>query len=92
MNPISRLPASTSTRFSLNGLDFAKIFREVLLLAASVLITESPRLLGAHYVYQGVDYTPEVVVLVRIAVEAARRFLTGDAAPQPPAPQPPPAH
>ena len=89
MNPLGQLPASNSPQFSLNLLDGQKILREVLMLAASGVITVAPMFAGFRYVVHGTDLTPVVLLCVRTAVEAARRFVAGSSLP---APQVPPAH
>jgi hypothetical protein len=78
MNPLGALPASTSRQFSLNAIDWKKILRLLLVqILGLFLSTGVPALLGYHYVFNGVDYTGSVVIVVSTLAEALRRFLAG---------------
>lgn len=85
MNPLGTLPGSTAPRYSINTLDLQKILRFLLVQIIGLALTMGvPYLTGLHYVWGGIDYTPQVVILVNTAAEAVRRFLSGDS-PAPPA-------
>jgi hypothetical protein len=76
MNIIGPLPASTSTQFHLNALDWVKILRFFVVQLAGLFVTLGvPNLLRFTYVWKGTDYTPYVLVFVNAAAEAARRFM-----------------
>lgn len=76
-NPLGGQLASNSPQFSLNGLDWMKVLRFVLVQVIGLLLTFAPTLAGMAYKWRGVDYTPIVVMVVNGAAEAARRFLAG---------------
>lgn len=76
-NPLGSLPASTSPRFTLDKTDVLKVVRFLMMQGAGLLISEAPKLMGMTYVYKGVDYTPDVLIVVSAAAELARRFLAG---------------
>jgi hypothetical protein len=76
MNVLGQLPASTSTQFHLNTLDWVKILRFLIVQLAGLFVTLGvPNLLRFTYVWKGTDYTPYVLILVNAAAEAARRLL-----------------
>jgi len=78
MNPLGQLPASTSPQFSLSKVDWIKILRYLVILGASLFVTEvSPYLGHFTYVYHGHDYTTDVLWAVAGLAEMARRFLSG---------------
>jgi hypothetical protein len=78
MNPLGSLPATSSPQFSISAIDWEKICRAALVQVISLFVTLGvPRLLSFTYIYHGVNYTPEVLLVVNGAAEAARRFLTG---------------
>ena len=80
MNVLGSLPSSSSGRYSLDGLDVTKLIRMFLVLLVSGFVQQASTLAGATYVWHGVDFTPYVVVLIPLLLEAARRFLSGDSA------------
>ncbi len=69
-----QLPASNSPAFSINSLDWAKIAREFVL----ILIPMVPPLLGYRYEFGGKDYTPEVVIGLRLALQWAKQWAGGE--------------
>lgn len=80
MNPLGSLPGSSAPQFSLNGLDWQKILRFILVQAIGLFVTMGvPWLLGFTYILNGVDYTPYVVMAVNSLAEVLRRYVAGPA-------------
>ena len=75
-----QLPASNSPKFSMNTLDWAKITREVAMLAAALLIENGSKLLGVRYEFNGQDYTMYAVIGIRLALQWAKQFTGGQKA------------
>ncbi len=74
---LGTLPASTSPRFSLNTIDFEKLFRDALTWALGYFVTFGvPYLLGRKWVIDGTDYTALVGAITPLLANAARRFLS----------------
>ncbi len=77
LNPLAPQPPNTSPRFSLNSVDWAKIFRFMLVQTVGLFLSLGvPHLLNFSYVFNGMDYTPYVVFIVNGLAEAARRLLS----------------
>jgi hypothetical protein len=68
-----QLPASNSPEFKLNSLDWAKIARELVM----ILIPMIPPLLGYRYEFNGKDFTPEVVIGLRLLLQWAKQWAGG---------------
>lgn len=81
MNPLGSLPAHSSDQFTLNKTDALKILRFVLVQLAGLFVSLVPTLIGYHYFYKGMDYTPMVIIVVNTLAEVARRFVSGTPTP-----------
>jgi len=67
-----------SPQFSLNSVDWRKTVRFLLVQIAGLFLTLGvPHLLSFTYVYNDVDYTPYVLIVVNALAELARRFVSG---------------
>jgi len=76
LSPVAPQPPSTSKQFSLNVIDWIKIFRFMLVQLVGLFVTFGvPHLLSFRYVWKGTDYTAAVIFLVNGLAEAGRRFL-----------------
>lgn len=79
MNPLGKLPESNSPQFSVNGLDWKKAGRMVLVQVGGLFLTMTvPWLLHFTYVVNGMDLTPIVVIVVNGAAEMVRRYFSGN--------------
>jgi hypothetical protein len=77
-NPLGALQGTSSRQFHLNSLDLQKAGRMVLVQIIGLFVTLGvPWLLKLSYVWNGHDYTAEVLIVVNAGAELARRFLTG---------------
>ena len=81
MNPLGGLPSSSSAQFSLNKIDWLKLERLVLVECIALALALAPKLTGYSYVWNGTDYTAEVVLVVNVLTEAGRRWLAGQPKP-----------
>lgn len=76
MNILGSLPTSTSVGGKLDSLDFAKLLRMGLVLAASGVVTFiAPKIGSFSYVWHGIDFTSVVIPATALLVEGLRRFI-----------------
>ncbi len=80
MNPLGKLPPSTSPAFKLNKVDGKKILREIALTGASLALAYGvPAASGLHPTVNGFDLTPLVAAGTRVAADLLRRYIADNA-------------
>ena len=81
------LPPTNSPKFSIDALDWKKLAREAWLLLLPWLAMKAveliPGLENFRYDFGGKDYTLYVILGLRLALEAAKRYLQGQKLPVP---------